>query len=74
MATEAESLATLRDTIIAQLTAAAAAAPLGVSVSENGRSISLAELNALQQRLDWINIRLAQISGPFSISSTGVNW
>lgn len=73
MATEAESLETLRDSIIAQMTAAAAANATGMDMGEAGRSVGFASSQkALQDRLDWINQRLAQLSGPFAISSTGV--
>jgi hypothetical protein len=66
--TEAESLEAERTTIYTTLAQLAGV----IDMSEGGRSVSVSTTrDSLTRRLEAINLRLAQLSGPFVITSTG---
>lgn len=63
--TELQLTTIARDAVLAQM----ATAPIAGSVGEGGRSISY-DYAAMLARLEYLNIRIAQLSGPFVITST----
>ena len=64
--TELQQTIAARDAVLAAM----ASAPIAGSIGEGGRSISY-DNAAMLARLEYLNIRIAQLSGPFVITSTG---
>jgi hypothetical protein len=64
--TEIARLTEMRDGYLAQLAAIAGV----VDMSENGRSVSVSGTRAsITAQLDWVNARIALLSGPFEFST-----